>query len=125
MKSVAKIIVLFLLGFMVTVAAVQAGSVSYTYDGAGRLIAADFEDKTFYDYTYDNAGNLLSKTTGTAVLGDTFPDQIIDLADAIVALQVTAGTNPLQVSLRGEIDEDNRVGLPEAVFILRTLALGN
>lgn len=35
-------------------------TVHYTYDGAGRLIAADYGDVRIV-YTYDSAGNLLSR----------------------------------------------------------------
>ena len=52
-----------------------AGTVTYTYDDAGRLIKATYGDETEITYTYDAAGNILSKVTGppgqdtTMVLG--------------------------------------------------------
>lgn len=42
-------------------------SVTYTYDGAGRLIAANYGDVRIV-YTYDNAGNLLSRRVVTQSL---------------------------------------------------------
>jgi len=39
-------------------APVQAHSVSYRYDAAGRLVSADYGD-TYIIYVYDKAGNLL------------------------------------------------------------------
>lgn len=53
----------------------QAGTVTYSYDEAGRLIKATYGDETQITYTYDGAGNLLSRVTGppsqdtTMVLG--------------------------------------------------------
>jgi YD repeat-containing protein len=41
-----------------------AGTVTYGYDDAGRLIRAIYGDKTEITYTYDAAGNLLSRVTG-------------------------------------------------------------
>jgi len=125
MKCLTTGVILLMLLCVVAVTVVSAGSVYYAYDGAGRLISADFENRTFFDYTYDSAGNLLSKTTGESMAGDVYPDDTLDLADAIVALQTVTGAQPSPVSVRGEINNDHRVGIPEAIFILRELALGN
>ena len=40
-------------------AALHAGTVSYTYDPAGRLVAADYGGGKSTSYAYDNSGNLL------------------------------------------------------------------
>lgn len=42
------------------------GSVSYTYDAAGRLVKADYGSGGSIVYTYDSAGNLTSRTTTSA-----------------------------------------------------------
>lgn len=41
-------------------------TVNYTYDEAGRLIRAEYDDGKFITYTYDAAGNIVSVTTGSA-----------------------------------------------------------
>lgn len=40
---------------------IDAGTISYTYDDAGRLIKAAYGNGKAIEYHYDNAGNLLSK----------------------------------------------------------------
>ncbi len=46
-----------------------SGTVNYTYDGAGRLISAQYSAATNIAYAYDNAGNLLlSSAPGPAIL---------------------------------------------------------
>ncbi|MCK4244623.1 MAG: RHS repeat protein, partial [Candidatus Omnitrophica bacterium] len=47
------------------VAPAIAGTVTYDYDNAGRLVKADYGEGTAIEYSYDNAGNLLErKITG-------------------------------------------------------------
>jgi YD repeat-containing protein len=46
------------------VAPALAGSITYTYDDAGRLVTADYGNGSAIAYTYDNAGNLLARTVG-------------------------------------------------------------
>jgi len=41
-------------------------SVRYTYDAAGRLLAADYGNGQRVMYAYDNAGNLLRRTVSMA-----------------------------------------------------------
>ena len=43
-----------------------AGTITYTFDNAGRLIKADYGGGKTIQYTYDNAGKILQKViTGT------------------------------------------------------------
>lgn len=44
------------------VAADGPTTVTYTYDGAGRLVEVVYGDGTTLAYTYDAAGNLLART---------------------------------------------------------------
>jgi YD repeat-containing protein len=48
------------------VAPALAGSITYTYDDAGRLVTADYGNGSAIEYTYDNAGNLLARTITSA-----------------------------------------------------------
>ncbi len=53
-------VLLSCLVFIVTISYVVAGTVKYTYDGAGRLTEADYGDKVIA-FKYDKAGNILEK----------------------------------------------------------------
>lgn len=46
----------------VTASALLAGTVSYTYDTAGRLTKADYGSAGSIAYEYDKAGNLIKRT---------------------------------------------------------------
>ncbi|MBI5606504.1 MAG: hypothetical protein HY879_24490 [Deltaproteobacteria bacterium] len=48
-----------------------AGTISYTYDNAGRLTRADYGGGKSIDYTYDNNGNLLNRTVTAGPGADT------------------------------------------------------
>jgi hypothetical protein len=45
-----------------------------------------------------------------------------DLADAIVALQVVAGLNPPNVFASADVNNDNKIGLEEVIYILQKLS---
>ena len=50
----------------------DAGTISYTYDPAGRLVSADYGGNRTTSYAYDNAGNLLQSfqpTPGLSIIG--------------------------------------------------------
>ena len=58
------------------VGAAIAGSVTYTYDSAGRLTKADYGQGRTITYTYSNSGSLLERRTtissGTGTAGAIF-----------------------------------------------------
>lgn len=56
---------LSLLLFFLTLSWALAGTVTYTYDEAGRLTKADYGRGKSITYTYDEAGNLLEQKTQT------------------------------------------------------------
>ena len=87
--------VLALLGLVVGLCApapVQAGEVRYAYDGAGRLVAADYDNGKAITYAYDRNGNLVKRdvTEGTVPV----PDILCNFSDG--PLQV-ATTTPITV----------------------------
>lgn len=43
----------------------SAATVSYSYDGAGRLVGAQYDDGTIISWTYDKNGNLLRRTVSS------------------------------------------------------------
>lgn len=59
------------------------------------------------------------------IRGDLSNDQNVDIADAILALQVLAGNDMggTAISLAADVNQDDRVGLEDAVYILRVSSL--
>ncbi len=56
--------------------------------------------------------------------GDVDNSRILDLKDAVLSLQVAAGTvSPEVVSIGGDSDNDRKIGLPEAIYTLSHLAV--
>lgn len=59
----------------------------------------------------------------TGTQGDVNGDKAITLADAILALQITAGITPTgTVTTTGDVNNDGKIGLPEVIYILQTIA---
>jgi hypothetical protein len=54
--------------------------------------------------------------------GDLDADSVVDLSDAICALKTTVGVQSAGIETGADADSDGKVGLPEAVFILQSLA---
>ncbi|MBI2569042.1 MAG: hypothetical protein HYV63_18650 [Candidatus Schekmanbacteria bacterium] len=48
--------------------AVLAGTVDYSYDAAGRLVAVTYDGAKTVAYTYDAAGNLTERRAGESVV---------------------------------------------------------
>jgi len=44
------------------------------------------------------------------------------LADAILALQVVAGLNPADVNIGADVNNDEKIGLEEVIYILQKVA---
>ncbi|MEZ4525588.1 MAG: carbohydrate-binding domain-containing protein [Desulfobacterales bacterium] len=55
--------------------------------------------------------------------GDVNGSTVVDLADAILALQVSVGITPsATLYTASDVNGDSRIGLPEAIYALRTVA---
>ena len=70
-------------------------------------------------------GNIRSLTVNIiddptdVVAGDVNNDRTVDLADAILCLQLLSGASPKPVvDLKSDINEDGAIGMEEAIFIL-------
>lgn len=61
---------------------------------------------------------------GTFVTGNIngSPDNLVNLADAILALQICAGNSTSIVFLGAEVNQDGRIGLAEAIYALQAAA---
>ncbi|MBW2031683.1 MAG: hypothetical protein JRJ31_21730, partial [Deltaproteobacteria bacterium] len=55
-------------------------------------------------------------------IGDISGDRFVTLADAILALQVSAGLSPAGVQVSGDVNGDWRIGLEEAVYVLQEVS---
>jgi len=118
-----------------------AGTVTYTYDEAGRLTKAVYADKEII-YKYDKSGNLLQRqVVGAAGLiadGDVAPlgsrDGKVNVGDALVALRfaLTLESPTLEDIAHGDVapldaegkpDPDGVINVGDALVILRK-ALG-
>jgi len=55
-------------------------------------------------------------------MGDVNGDGKVDLADAILALQVLAGLNPPDVNIGADVNNDGKIGLEEVIYILQKVA---
>lgn len=64
----------------------------------------------------------VSSTTG--VQGDVSGDGAVNLTDAILSLQAIAGNLPAgaKVYMDADVDDDNRIGMPEAIYILQEVS---
>jgi len=55
--------------------------------------------------------------------GDVNSDESIDLADAIISLQVVSGIQPVSpVHRAADVNGDGKIGLEEALFILQKIS---
>ncbi|MHC1744877.1 MAG: Calx-beta domain-containing protein [Syntrophobacteraceae bacterium] len=83
--------------FLALCASSGAGTVTYTYDDAGRLIRADHVGGKSIRYSYDSSGNMTTLTTGPAL-----PQVTIEATDANAA-ELASDTAQLTVSRAGEM----------------------
>ena len=67
-----------------------------------------------HDREYGVWGSLIDAT----VKGDVNADGIVDLKDAIRTLQVTIDSFSGIISKDSDVNEDEKIGLPEAIYIL-------
>ena len=109
-------------------APVPAATATHTYDELNRLVQTVYDTGskvTTIAYAYDAAGNMTSSTiTVNFLLGDVDGNQVVDLADAVLCLQVAAGITSASSSIHqgADIDGDNRLGMVELIYILRKVA---
>ncbi|MBU4449632.1 MAG: exo-alpha-sialidase, partial [Proteobacteria bacterium] len=77
-----------------------------------------------------NAGGTGSKTVTITIAasisiipGDLNNDRVVDLADAILGLQITGGIKPVVAILKeADVNGDNKIGIEEVIYILQFIA---
>jgi len=87
------------------------------------------QDMTLKFYAKDAVGNaedvhtLIYKVTAGQSEGSVDGDCLVELSDAILALQILAGIDPsVTVSSQADVDESDQIGLAEVVFILQEIS---
>jgi YD repeat-containing protein len=96
---------------LITTATAHSVVVNYTYDGAGRLIAADYGFGKNIAYTYDLNGNILKQSVQ------------FNIADAVRILQLlTRVQSSAPVSVSGDVNTDGKIGMAEIIFTLQALS---
>lgn len=123
MGTQKRVGVLTLLVFFLLYSNTFALTISYQYDDLYRLTAEIRSDGKVTTYQYDSAGNRLSRITTGLITGDLNGDSFINAADVIMSLQIISGITPKSTFFLGaEVGGDQKVGLPEALYILQKAA---
>ena len=70
---------------------------------------------------YINNSGFLFTLLSAIVAGDVNGDGIVNLEDVITALQITTGQTLAGISLIADTDGDGRIGIVEAIMVLRKI----
>lgn len=102
-------------------------STQYTYDDLHRLTSIERDDGSVIYYIYDELGNRTLKvvTVPDLLKGDVDGNSDVNLVDAILALQVSSNAYiPAEQTIKtdGDANNDNQIGLEEAIYALREMA---
>lgn len=99
------------------------GATTYTYDAGNRLTAVTYDNCDTVAYAYDAGGNMttITPTVSTTQPGDFDASGKVDVADAILALQVAAHVTPSLTPDKRCTDAsgDSRIGLEDVIYILQ------
>jgi len=86
-------------------------------DGVQQLFLSE---TVFVGTVYDNPSTVF---VAVAVPGDVDDNDDVNIADAIVALQIVAGLQPtVTINRDADVDGDTLIGLPEAIYSLQVAA---
>jgi YD repeat-containing protein len=107
-----------------------SSTISYHYDRLNRLTSVTYGEGTQITYVYDPAGNRLNRTISAVVLpvkGNINGDDSINLADAILALKVLSGLDPVGIrsdykASDSDIDGNKKIGPEEVIYILQKVS---
>lgn len=56
------------------------------------------------------------------IAGDVNGDRVVDLKDAIIALEILDGISVDKVNRRADVNNDQKIGVQEAVFVLQDVS---
>ena len=77
-------------------------SVTYTYDSAGRLVAANYGSAGTVTYQYDNAGHIISRQLVLPSKCDSNGDGVTNVADVQLIINEALGIIPAVNDLNGD-----------------------
>ena len=104
-------------------------STSSDYDPNGSSVTGQWHSQVFANVEGNSSTMTMYRFTINAyhTKGDLNNDNAVKLEDAIIALQVISGVTPSQVRLDYvssgvDVDGDNKIGLPEVLYILQSVA---
>ena len=104
----------------------SAGATTYAYDALNRLTEVNYDNCDLVAYTYDAAGNMstIATTISTAKHGDFNASGQVDIADAILAMQVAVGLKPSLPSDNRcrDASGDSRTGMEDVIYVLQKVA---
>jgi YD repeat-containing protein len=118
------IAVYFLMAVLIAVAS-DAVSIHYEYDSLNRLTKVSYGNGTVIAYTYDAAGNRTQMRIEVfgVLPGDLNGDSVVDLKDAVTALQILTGMlSEGSVNLAADVDGDGKIGMTEAIYAMQKVA---
>ena len=95
---------------------------SVSYDGPVLTSDAQYHYWVVVEDQYGNSSFAEGSFTQVVAPGDVNNSGSVDLADAILVLQLLAGTNPIGINLGADINGDGKIGLAEAIYILQHVA---
>jgi len=110
---------------------IRLGSVTFQciQEGAGELKLLDREGDWFVldseeeEVLDDDIGpGVLLAAIHEPVRGDIDGDGVVDLADAILVLQMLAHIHHRHIHVNADVNEDGRIGQAEAIYILQELS---
>jgi len=111
-------VILVIATFLIVVPTdIQAATITYIYDDAGRLTGVSYGEDRGMRYTYDPAGNLLSYNS--FLYGDIDMNGELQLTDAILILRLLSSGQGDVTSDAGDVNNDRRIGYQEALYILQ------
>lgn len=115
LKKVVKrfeVVIVFLTFLLFPIPPVFAGTITYTYDNAGRLIRADYGGGKVIEYFYDNAGNLTQRIISTTKwAGDSNGDGRTTIDEVQKAINQFLVVSPVEPC--NDLNRDGQVGINE------------
>ncbi|MBI3988445.1 MAG: RHS repeat protein [candidate division NC10 bacterium] len=97
-----------------TISAALAGTTTYTYDEAGRLIRAGYGDGRVITYTYDAAGNLLTRQ----IWGENYPPVALSDPTALSpTFRAPFSASKVDLTFQVVVHDGTQASPPDAVSV--------
>jgi hypothetical protein len=86
----------------------QAGAIGFG-SSAGYVVSGGFWPAAFLELIF-------------MIAGDVNGDRVVDLKDAIIALEILSDMDVEKINRRADVNDDYKIGVPEAVFVLQEVS---